>query len=1028
MAKRILSLVLALMMVLGTIVAVSAADEKKYAEENAWAVMILDDIDVLQGISADDLGLDVAIKRYEMSLFITRALTGKTADSYWTGAKNETPFLDLEGFLYAGALTWTYNFEIILGRDGTTFDPNGHITYQEAIAMIVRAWEHYYNVDLDIKTTEYPWRHIELADYLGLTQYIDETTEYTEVLSRGAVAQLIYNLLVFDMDTVPAGDTNSYGSYLDEYKNATEDILSIGEAVFGLKDSMEGVIASVVSVSDKGVVTLDPAIPDVNKTDFADNGLDAEVGEYYLIKYYTRYATTKNAFTGKPTIDRSKSETTVVSIEQVSNEASATNTPASQEFSFVYEATAWKDNDKNKDATEWKITHVIVNGTKYELAKLPVYVNSKDDANLLGTYNGALGNSALTGLTSNKVNAYALDYLYATINLVDDGKAAGYDYAILTPYVFASVYAEQETAKTDDGKTTEFVFAGYSVVPAKNCEEITNGTTVRFITKDKDGKANAAQDVTVNTAYVAKSTVKPLATATVHEKVILEAYDVRPAVNAADRYIKVAGTKYTSTYTALNGWDVNGDYVTMVDDSAALRDLYHNAIVADDKLNGAKKYVNVYVIDGNIVAFTYADGTTSGGGTTTPTPTAKYAGVLDIDNAIGNYVNGYSTAKLVNGKYYAEVTLNVNGASKKVLVYLADAKTFVLDTASGKTYQEQYDAWLSAENTKIATAVSKIGTGLFFYTLDANGNIVVTLNVAVNAETYKKHVGGANLLTPSKDKTITNVTYAMDYGFEDYVKYSEDAGATYKYYTALDTEAYEWLFIDVAAQTLATFNGAPEFGSEVSVSDNDLIKNGSTLVAFTTAKTGFQYSMFQDAHYVIYTSGVGADASLDVGIRDGNYYYNVVNLFSAKAELIKTPEESQFAKSFTELNKTEGLKRIVAVNDENEVLAVYEVTDASIKAIESMTHGSTSFSFTASGVTTETIVNNIKMVYSLGTVATAEMSANKANIVYTLNGTDVVKVDGTNVTLPTGNANVYVFYSAPTATAAASYIAFVIGA
>ena len=91
MTKRILSLLLAAMMVLGSLVVVSAA-ETDYAAENTWAVEVLSKLDVLQGDENGDPMLDNAILRYEMALFLARALTGKTDDAYWAKVENETPF------------------------------------------------------------------------------------------------------------------------------------------------------------------------------------------------------------------------------------------------------------------------------------------------------------------------------------------------------------------------------------------------------------------------------------------------------------------------------------------------------------------------------------------------------------------------------------------------------------------------------------------------------------------------------------------------------------------------------------------------------------------------------------------------------------------------------------------------------------------------------------------------------------------------------------------------------------------------
>ena len=1004
MTKRILSLLLAVMMILGTLVVVSAADEER--AENTWAVTILKDLNVLQGLSEDDLGLDVAIKRYEMSLFITRALTGKTNDVYWMGAKNETPFTDLDGFEYAGAMTWTYNYGIILGRDAKTFDPQGYVTYQEAIAMIVRAWAEHYMGGAEnlmiVDSIHYPWRYIELADYLGLTNDVDPTTEYTEVLDRGSVAQLVYNLLAFDIDNFEDID-------YDPNNNPT-----IAESIFGLVSSdKDGDVVEVTGITDKGVVETNPAIADLNKSDFAAFDLEAVKGDYYKVVYYTRYQVKTNPITGAAIIDKSKSETTVISIVKTTAEGSKfVNKPGDRNFSLVYEVTA-KDDKGN--ATEWKLTGIKAGETTYALVG--------DNKITLKLINDTL--TVFEKLDKNEKAMYdlALDALYATLKLADTTGDGKIDTATVDPYVFAGIYKEvvvKENGK-DTNKTT-YEFAGYAVVAGSEVVETVNGSfTWTAACKDKDGKYTVDFTcTTANTKYVAKATDTTLATAEKLALVTIDKYDIRTGLA---NYFEIDGAIYGYKYTALLGWEASAEYYEEAQDGDLLADLYANKAVADKDLGTKNKYVNAYVLDGKLVALEL---TTPTGTVTPPTPekpTAEYAGIIDFAALSASAPKkGDSVVKLVNGKYYLEIAADVvvdGVAQSKILVYLADAKGYEFDVTSSLDSTAQQDAWTAAENTKIATAYAKLAALAgknAFYTKDANNNFVVVTDVKVNGINYLTHVGGAALIAPADKQVITNLEYAMDRASEDYITYNlvddgKDKGEKFK--TGIATNETVWLFVTDDSQTLKT--GVPEYLSTFkAATSNDLIVVDNTIVAFATDVDGFDYTMFQEATYAIYNGST----ALDMDVRDGYYYYTVKNLFTGKDFIMKVLETSAMVK---ELNKAATTKTeiIIAVTADKDhvLLETYDIEQEALAAIASLSYGETAFEDLGKNYTTDKLVERIKAQYNLSTVEAKLMTG-------TINVLDATGV----LTLNTGKTvagDYYVFFTPASGDTAASYVVFI---
>ena len=828
MTKRILSLLLAALMVLGSLVVVSAAeDEIDYDAENKWAIDVLVDIEVLQGRDNGELELIEGILRYEMALFIARALTGETDDEYWLKAKNETPFKDLVEHPYGGVATWNYNHEIILGATSTTFIPEGNITYQDAIVMIVRAWADYYiytGLDkLGFKDElHYPWKHIELADALGLTANIDPNEKYLENTTRGVVAQLIYNLLTWDPSTqIP--------EYLKDELGTLKSNDSIGEDNFDLVISAKaGDVFEVTGIVKEGDNAGDVTLVDDNNTedtaddttltltvdDFAAYDEEAKVGSYYKVIYYAL-----------------GDEVVVTLIEQVSSDgADYANTASADEFEVVYEATAWKDDAKT-EAKEWKITgiKVLETGTVYALTgdnKVALQIAGVDVTDI-----EAFQTIGLEKIDKDEKAIYdeIVDALYATLKLTDTNGDGKIDVANITPYVFAAVYKEVlantvDDTVADDSKATVWVFDTYAMVPY-NDSKVTKTAhpeddyvtrTWEWTVKGADGKdAETKASLTGSTEYVAKSGVATLGDMKKLSAVTIDKYDIREATE--NKYIKFVGddTLYGYTYTDLLAWGIVATYEVEVDDAIEtatkivgayydiarnanreLAALYANKKVADDKkladdietpnVDESKKYVNAWVIDGKLVAIEYAtkdgesDGTGSGSGS--ETPATKYDGILVISEKIaeekfiergamtGEGDDATALVALVGGKYYYVTTAKIDGVDQDVLIYLADATEYVYDKTASGSDSDQKDAWDAAETEKIKKGYESITAeyngdaetnNVVFYTVDSNGNYVIVPSetVAVTGETYKAHIGGEYKVALKDDEALATGSY-----------------------------------------------------------------------------------------------------------------------------------------------------------------------------------------------------------------------------------------------------------------------------
>ena len=221
--KKILSFVLALLMVVSCASLVFADEEAAIADETliapaaaaspyADAIKLLNEEGILQGRDNYDLATEEPVKRYEMAIFVARLATGWIDNSVWKEANpNASKFDDLEGsgaINYLGALSYAEQNGIIEGRGNNKFDPETGVTYQEALTMVVRT--------LGYKGLAYPWGYIEKAVQLGLTKGI-EGISYTTQLNRGEVAQIIYNvqpLLLAILSPSESGTLTSLGRRL----------------------------------------------------------------------------------------------------------------------------------------------------------------------------------------------------------------------------------------------------------------------------------------------------------------------------------------------------------------------------------------------------------------------------------------------------------------------------------------------------------------------------------------------------------------------------------------------------------------------------------------------------------------------------------------------------------------------------------------------------------------------------------------------------------------------------------------------
>ncbi len=188
--KKFLALALAMLMLVACF-SVSAFDDTKDSDY-AEAIQLLSDLQVIRGFNENEFKPNEDVTRWQMALMITKLKTGKVeeTDARWYDVTNTTPFTDLVVDQYYGSIGYCYSNRIIIGATATTFEPARGITFEEALAMVVRSLGY----NSDEMNAGYPWSYVEKAVALGLDENL-ENVGYEATLTRGQTAQLLFNAL-----------------------------------------------------------------------------------------------------------------------------------------------------------------------------------------------------------------------------------------------------------------------------------------------------------------------------------------------------------------------------------------------------------------------------------------------------------------------------------------------------------------------------------------------------------------------------------------------------------------------------------------------------------------------------------------------------------------------------------------------------------------------------------------------------------------------------------------------------------------
>ena len=230
--KRALSLVLAVVMVIGLmVVGASAVSYNDFSDReeivNKDAVSMLTTLGIIEGLPDGSYDPSGDVDRAMMAKMISVALTNnEDCDTLYQNVNSG--LTDISANWARGYINYCYVRGIIAGRGNNTFDPDSNVTGVEAAKMLLTALG--YNAEIEgLVGPDWALNTAALAQQLGI--FRNFTKDVSEPLNRDDAALLIYNAL----------DVELIQEYRNGYAIAYDDHRTILSSVFGVI-RVEGIV------------------------------------------------------------------------------------------------------------------------------------------------------------------------------------------------------------------------------------------------------------------------------------------------------------------------------------------------------------------------------------------------------------------------------------------------------------------------------------------------------------------------------------------------------------------------------------------------------------------------------------------------------------------------------------------------------------------------------------------------------------------------------------------------------------------
>jgi len=191
MKNKLISFVLSLVMVLGCATCAFGATLSDVANtSHEEAIESLTGLGLIKGYTDGSFGPEDPVTRAQMAAFIVRAL------GFNPNYESATKFKDVSADHWAsGYIAFAADLGIINGYTNGNFGPNDNVTYEQAVAMIVRALG--YNEDyltFNYPNAKYPGKYLLVAAQLNMSEKLDSTA-IGSLMNRANVAQILYNVM-----------------------------------------------------------------------------------------------------------------------------------------------------------------------------------------------------------------------------------------------------------------------------------------------------------------------------------------------------------------------------------------------------------------------------------------------------------------------------------------------------------------------------------------------------------------------------------------------------------------------------------------------------------------------------------------------------------------------------------------------------------------------------------------------------------------------------------------------------------------
>ena len=270
--KKLISVIIAVIMLVGSFATVSAADYADVESTNSYykAIKVLSGLGIAQGDDEGNFNPKNDVKRSEMVTFLCRAM----GEEDLAPASSATNFTDVAANHWAsGYITWGVNRGIINGMGDGTFAPDAPVSYQDAVVMIMRALG-FDGLAMRAENGGYPTGYLKLASRYEVLK--NAAYDNQAAAPREVIAQLIYNAL-----TAPTVDFSEIGSVVDDDTYAVYDqrtLLSYVNDIYKLNaiviDTPKAATDDTLNTEDGFKVTLDYSADTLNY--YAAQALAAE--------------------------------------------------------------------------------------------------------------------------------------------------------------------------------------------------------------------------------------------------------------------------------------------------------------------------------------------------------------------------------------------------------------------------------------------------------------------------------------------------------------------------------------------------------------------------------------------------------------------------------------------------------------------------------------------------------------------------------------------------------------------------------